>query len=114
MPSMQRMRSVSKPFASRSADSKQHWAITGSMALSSICAASLHIVTHSSLPITLYAIWFITSGITGFTLPGMIDDPGWRAGRLNSPRPQRGPEASRRRSLQILFILVAMRFMAAA
>ena len=42
----------------------------------------------------------------------MIDEPGWRAGRLNSPSPQRGPEESRRRSLQILFIFEAMRFMA--
>ena len=112
MPSTQRMRSVSKPLISSSADSKQHCAITGSMALSSICAASSAIVTHSSLPMTLKAIWFITSGITGLTLPGMIDEPGWRAGRLNSPSPQRGPDDSSRRSLQILFIFDAMRFIA--
>ena len=43
---------------------------------------------------------------------GICAEPGWRAGRLNSPRPQRGPDESRRRSLHILFIFEAMRFMA--
>ncbi len=76
MPSTQFTRSVSKPFIMISADSKQHWAMTGSIALSSICAASALIATQRSLPMTLYAIWFMTSGMTGLTLPGMIDDPG--------------------------------------
>ena len=78
----------------------------------SINMGATAIVTHNSLPMTLKAIWFITSGITGLTLPGMIDEPGWRAGRLNSPSPQRGPDDSSRRSLQILFIFDAMRFIA--
>ena len=43
------------------------------------------------------------------TLPGIIDDPGCMAGRLISPKPQRGPEANRRKSLQILFIFTATR-----
>ena len=55
----------------------------------------------------------MTSGITGFTLPGIIDEPGCMAGRLISPNPQRGPEANKRRSLQILFILTATRRIAA-
>jgi len=38
----------------------------------------------------------------GFTLPGMIELPGCICGRLISLKPQRGPEASSRRSLQIL------------
>jgi hypothetical protein len=29
----------------------------------------------TSLPITSKAIWFTTSGITGLTLPGMMDEP---------------------------------------
>ena len=43
------------------------------------------------------------------TLPGMMDEPGCMAGRLISPSPQRGPLESRRRSLQILLTLTAMR-----
>src|SRR5438874_2483319 len=38
------------------------------------------------------------SSIDGFTLPGMIDDPGCTAGRMISARPVCGPEARRRRS----------------
>ncbi len=38
----------------------------------------------------------------GLTLPGMIDEPGSFSGKINSPRPERGPEPSRRMSLAIL------------
>jgi len=38
------------------------------------------------------------SAITGFTFPGMIDDPGCTGGRLISARPVAGPDARRRRS----------------
>jgi hypothetical protein len=54
-----------------------------------------------------------SSGITGLTLPGMIEDPGCMGGRLISLRPQRGPEDIQRRSLQILDICTAARFMVA-
>jgi hypothetical protein len=54
--------------------------------------------------------WLTTSGITGFTLPGMIELPGCICGRLISFRPQRGPEASSRMSLQILVSLDELRF----
>ena len=37
----------------------------------------------------------------GFTLPGMIDDPGSFSGRISSPSPARGPDASQRMSLAI-------------
>ena len=37
----------------------------------------------------------------GFTFPGMIDDPGSFSGRISSPRPARGPDASHRMSLAI-------------
>src|SRR3954470_23927226 len=52
----------------------------------------------------------MTSGITGFTLPGMIEDPGCMAGRLISARQARGPEAKRIRSLEILASLIAVLF----
>ncbi len=42
------------------------------------------------------------STITGLTLPGMIDDPGWRAGRRISANPVRGPDDMSSRSSQIL------------
>ena len=38
----------------------------------------------------------------------MIDDPGWRSGRLISPRPARGPEPIQRRSFAIFVRLMAM------
>ena len=52
-----------------------------------------------------------TSGMTGFTLPGMIDDPGCLGGRLISPSPQRGPDERSRRSLQTFDSLIARLFM---
>ena len=54
----------------------------------------------------------ITSGTTGLTLPGMIDEPGCSAGRLISASPARGPEASRIRSLEIFASLIATLFSA--
>ncbi len=62
-----------------------------------------------SLPMTSKATWLTTSGITGLTLPGMIEEPACTAGRLISPRPARGPEDSSRRSLQTLESLTATR-----
>ena len=46
-----------------------------------------------SLPITWAQIWTTASGITGFTLPGMIDEPFCRAGSVISPSP--GARAAR-------------------
>ena len=63
-----------------------------------------------SLPITSKATWFTTSGMTGFTLPGMMEEPAWTAGSAISPMPARGPEESSRKSLQVFESLTAMRF----
>ena len=41
------------------------------------------------------------SACVGLTLPGMIELPGSFSGMRSSPRPERGPEASRRMSLAI-------------
>ena len=54
---------------------------------------------------------FTTSGMTGFTLPGMIEEPGCFGGRLISRSPQRGPDDSSRRSLQTFESLMARLFM---
>ena len=43
-----------------------------------------------------------TSGITGFTLPGMIDEPGWSAGRGSSASPARGPRSHQHEVLRDL------------
>ena len=74
-------------------------------------SASDAIVTAISLPITLHAIWLTTSGITGLTFPGIIDEPGCIGGKLISPIPVRGPRESSLRSLQIFDSLTARRLM---
>ena len=66
----------------------------GSITFSSNCPASAAKLTVASLPITLKQTWLVTSGITGFTLPGMIEEPGALGGRLISFKPQRGPSPS--------------------
>ncbi len=58
---------------------------------------------------TWNATWLTTSGITGFTLPGMMLEPGCIGGRLISFRPQRGPEERSRRSLHIFESFTATR-----
>src|SRR5271168_4322900 len=50
----------------------------------------------------------IASHWVGLTFPGMIDDPGSLAGSFNSPRPQRGPDASQRMSLAIFINATAV------
>ena len=112
IPSTQRCWRVVIPFFSISMDSKRDWAITGSMTFNSSWPASAARVTVRSFPMTLNAIWFTTSGITGLTFPGMMEDPGCMAGRLISLIPVRGPEESSRRSLQILESFTARRFSA--
>jgi len=46
----------------------------------------------ASLPRTCAQTWRSISHMTGLTLPGMIEEPGWVEGSFNSPRPRRGPE----------------------
>ena len=55
----------------------------------------------ASLPTTFAHTMSTASGITGLTLPGMIEEPGCRSGIAISPRPVFGPEPIQRRSLQI-------------
>src|SRR5258705_9313914 len=74
-------------------------AITGIITFSSSWPASAAAQTVASQPITWKQTWFTISAIDGFTLPGMIDEPGCTAGRTISAIPARGPLASSRRSL---------------
>ena len=55
----------------------------GSNALSCSCPASAAMVIVTSLPMTSKATWLTTSGITGLTLPGMIEDPAWTGGQID-------------------------------
>ena len=67
-------------------------------------------------PATVIAVWWpitwahtitVASGITGLTLPGMIELPGCSAGSSISPRPASGPAFIQRRSLAILISATA-------
>ena len=51
-----------------------------------------------------------TSAITGLTLPGIMEDPGCRAGRLISFNPVKDQEDNSRKSLAILDRLIAKIF----
>ncbi|SKO75603.1 Uncharacterised protein [Mycobacteroides abscessus subsp. massiliense] len=64
----------------------------------------------TSLPNTWQHTMVIASHWVGLTLPGMMDEPGSFSGILISPKPQRGPLASQRMSLAILFRLAASVF----
>src|SRR5437868_6533587 len=102
MPLTQRSASVRQPLDRCVTLLNRLWAMIGSKAFNCSCPASAAKLTVTSLPITSKAIWFTTSGITGLTLPGMIEDPACIGGRLISPRPARGPLDKSRRSLQLL------------
>jgi DNA invertase Pin-like site-specific DNA recombinase len=54
----------------------------------------------------------IASHCVGFTLPGMIEEPGSFSGSASSPRPARGPDPRKRISLAILKQLAATVVMA--
>ena len=93
--------------ASKRIDSSRLRAITGSITFSSKLPSEPANATAASLPITWATTWWTASGTTGFTFPGMIDEPGCRSGRWISASPQRGPLDIQRRSLAILFRLTA-------
>src|ERR671919_382554 len=61
-------------------DSNRLRAIIGTRTFSSKAPCVPATVTAMSLPITWAATWSTTSGITGLTLPGMIDEPSARPG----------------------------------
>src|SRR5207302_11433777 len=75
--------------------------ITGLKTLSSKLPCDPPKPTAAVAPCTCTQTMVMASHCVGFTLPGMIDDPGSFSGIDNSPNPQRGPEASQRISLEI-------------
>src|SRR2546425_1169177 len=61
-----------------------------------------HQLPHRDVPTAWKHTMFTISAIDGFTLPGMMLEPGCTSGRRISASPVRGPEASSRMSLAIL------------
>ena len=102
MPATQRSANSRVTLASSRIDSSRLRAITGRYTLSSKLPCEPAKATAASLPITWATTWVTASASTGLTLPGMIDEPGWRSGRRISARPVRGPLAIQRMSLAIL------------
>ena len=70
---------------------EQRDAVTGSITLSSSSEPVWPKAIVASLPTTRATTIVRLSTITGFTLPGMIEEPGWVSGSASSPRPARGP-----------------------
>lgn len=85
-------------------------AITGSITFSSKLPDWPATAMVASLPITWAATMAVASGITGLTLPGMIEDPGCKPCSSISPRPASGPEFIQRRSLAIFISATAVVF----
>ena len=88
--------------ASSLIESSRLRAIRGTRTLSSNWPWLPARVIAASLPITWSATWMTTSGITGLTLPGMIEEPFWSSGSTISASPARGPDPISARSLAIL------------
>ena len=66
--------------------------IKGLKTFNSKCPLAPPTVTATLLPITCAQTIVIASHCVGFTLPGMIEEPGSFSGKLNSPKPDLGPE----------------------
>ena len=75
--------------------------MTGLHTLSSRLPRLPAVATATSLPSTWIPTMIMASLWVGFTLPGMMDEPGSFSGRASSPSPQRGPEPSQRTSSAI-------------
>src|SRR5215471_19069877 len=75
--------------------------ITGLYTLSSKLPCDPPKPTAAVAPCTCTQTIVIASHCVGFTLPGMMEEPGSFSGIDSSPNPHRGPEASQRMSLEI-------------
>ena len=65
--------------------------MTGTATFSSKAPVVPAKATAASLPTTWATTCTTISGMTGLTLPGMIELPGWRSGRWISASPAAGP-----------------------
>src|SRR3972149_5478176 len=106
-PSMHRCANSRATFARISMDCWRLWDITGIIVLRSRFEWVFARDTVMSFPTTWAPPCITASGMTGFTFPGMIEAPGWTAGRFSSPSPVQGPEPSHRMSFAIFIRLTA-------
>src|SRR5713226_6895978 len=106
-PSTQRTAKFSAARARSATDCRRLCAMTGSMTSNSKLPAWPDTMMAVSFPMTWTATIITDSAMTGLTLPGMMEEPGWVSGRRISPRPQRGPDPSHRMSLAIFIRLTA-------
>ena len=86
--------------------------MSGSMMLSSKFPPWPARAMVASLPMTWAATIMALSAMTGLTLPGMMEEPGWTSGSAISARLARGPAPSQRMSLAIFMRLTATVFRA--
>ena len=95
--------SASRPEAAARSliESSRFRASSGTKTLSSKWPCIPPAVIAASFPITCAATCVTTSGMTGFTFPGMIELPFCSSGRKISASPARGPEPISRRSFAI-------------
>ena len=107
-PSTQRALKLSVAAASSVIDWSSASAVTGSITLSSRKLPVWLNAMVASLPTTRATTIVRLSTMTGFTLPGMMLDPGWVSGRASSAIPARGPIPISRRSEAIFHRLRAM------
>ena len=76
MPSTHRSANTRLAFPTMISPNTMLWVITGIMTLSSSCPASAASATVVSRPSAWKQTWFTISAIEGFTLPGMMLEPG--------------------------------------
>src|SRR5256885_1685339 len=87
IPSMHRSANTRDTFASSSMFCERRCDITVIIVHRSRLEWEFATAIATSLPITVTPTCMTASGMTGFTFPGMIDEPGWTGGRLSSLRP---------------------------
>ncbi|MDT4827517.1 hypothetical protein FQZ97_608660 [compost metagenome] len=107
MPTAQWSLKLTMPSASRRTLCRKLCATIGRNTFSSKLPEAPPMLMATSFPNTCAASIVTASLWVGLTLPGMIDEPGSFSGMLSSPMPLRGPLASQRTSLAILFMLAA-------
>lgn len=100
-------RSICTPFVRIFVDCRRLYMIIGHMTLSSNWLFCAEISIVLSFPRTWAQIISTHSKIEGFTFPGMMDEPGWTAGRVISLSPACGPEFIILRSLEMFSRLIA-------
>ena len=83
-------------------DSTKRSVTTGSITDTSSCAPAAACSMVKLFPETRKYNWFMASGKTGLTLPGIMEDPAWSSGKMISPKPPRGPLESSLKSPAIL------------